>query len=140
MQPGARNIIRNALDQQVTAMQKARSGIRRPSKGWLRTVRDAIGMNRSEVAKGMGISRQSYTALEQAEAGRAITLRSLDRAAEAMDCEVVYFLVPKQHEGGTFANLAQDHDPAFRQLKKTEHSMALEGQAVGDIPPKPKAV
>jgi predicted DNA-binding mobile mystery protein A len=139
MKPGARNIIRNALDQQVSAMQTARATIRRPSKGWLCAVRDAIGMTRSKVAERMGISRQSYTALEQAEADRSITLKSLDRAAEAMDCEVIYFLVPKARHGGTFAGLAQDHDPAFRQLKKTEHSMALEGQAVGDIPPKPTA-
>jgi predicted DNA-binding mobile mystery protein A len=139
MKPGARNIIRNALDLQVTAMQSARTDVRRPSKGWLRAVRDAIGMTRSKVAERMGISRQSYTALEQAEADRSITLKSLDRAADAMDCEVIYFLVPKQRDGGTFAALAQDHDPAFRQLKKTEHSMALEGQAVGDIPPKPTA-
>lgn len=139
MKPGTRNIIRNALDLQVSAMQMARNDIRRPSKGWLRAVRDAIGMTRSEVAKRMGITRQSYTTLEQAEADRSITLKSLDRAAEAMECEVIYFLVPKQRDGGTFAGLAQDHDPAFRQLKKTEHSMALEGQAVGDFPPKPKA-
>lgn len=139
MQPGARNIIRNALDQQIPAMQTAVAEIRRPSKGWLRAVRDAIGMTRSGVAKRMGTSRQSYTTLEQAEADWSITLKSLHRAAEAMDCEVVYFLVPKQHRGGTFAALAQDHDPALRQLKKTEHSMALEGQAVGDFPPRPTA-
>jgi predicted DNA-binding mobile mystery protein A len=139
MKPGARNIIRNALDLQISAMQLARSDIRRPSKGWLRTVRDAIGMTRSKVANRIGITRQSYTTLEQAEADRSITLKSLDRAAEAMGCEVIYFLVPKQRDGGTFAGLAQEHDPAFRQLKKTEHSMALEGQAVGDFPPKPKA-
>ena len=96
-------------------------------------------MNRSQVAKQLGVTRQSYTTLEQAEADRSITLKSLDRAAEAMDCEVIYFLVPKQRHGGTFAGLAQDHDPALRQLKKTEHSMALEGQAVGDFLPKPKA-
>lgn len=139
MQPGARNILRTALDRQTQAMQTAAAEIRRPSKGWLRAIRDAIGMTRSGVANRMDISRQSYTALEQAEADRSITLKSLDRAAEAMDCEVVYFLVPKQHHGGTFTALAQDHDPALRQLKKTEHSMALEGQAVDDLPPRPTA-
>ena len=112
MTPGARNILRNALDRQIPALQTARSGIRRPAKGWLRAVRDAIGMTRSKVAERMGITRQSYTTLEQAEADRSITLKSLDRAAEAMDCEVIYFLVPKQDNGGTFADLAQDHDPA----------------------------
>jgi hypothetical protein len=50
-----------------------------------------------------------------------------------MDCELVYFLVPRREMARTFAELAQEHDPVFQQLKKSEHSMALEGQAVGDL-------
>lgn len=137
MKPETRHIIRTALDQQVDAMREARDAIRRPTKGWLKAVRDSIGLTRSKAAVLLGITRQSYTALEEAEASRSITLKSLQRAAEVMDCELVYFLVPKQAAGGTFAALAQEHDPVFRHLKKTEHSMALEGQAVGDLP-KPK--
>lgn len=133
MKAGTRNIIRNALDQQIPAMHDARTKIRRPGKGWLRAVRDAIGMPQTEVAKAIGVKRQSYTQLEQAEANRTITLKSLDKAAEAMDCEVVYFLVPKGAAGRTYAELAQTHDPMFKHLRKTEHSMALEGQAVGDL-------
>lgn len=119
-------------------MHEARTTIRRPGKGWLRAVRDAIGMQQSEVAKAIGVKRQSYTQLEQAEANRTITLKSLDKAAEAMDCEVVYFLVPKLTAGRTYAELAQIHDPMYKHLRKTEHSMALEGQAVGDLK-KPKS-
>ena len=139
MKPAGRNIIRNALDQQLTAMKDLQSAVRRPSKGWLRAVRDGIGMTKSDVAKVLGVSRQAYSDLEAAEGTRAVTLKSLERAADAMECDVVYFLVPRAAAGGTFAALAQVHDPVFRQLQKTEHSMALEGQAVGDLPPMPKA-
>lgn len=133
MEAGARLIIRDALDQQTPAMHDARQRIRRPVKGWLRAVRDAVGLPQTEVARKLGVTRQSYTQLEQAEESRTITLKSLDKAAEAMDCEVVYFLVPKAAMGPTFAGLAQVHDPQFKHLRKTEHSMALEGQAVGDL-------
>lgn len=133
MNAGTRNIIRNALDLQSPAMHDARRLIRLPVKGWLRAVRDAVGLQQTEVARKLGVTRQTYTQLEQAEARRTITLKSLDKAAEAMDCEVVYFLVPKETAGRTFAELAQIHDPMFKHLQKTEHSMSLEGQAVGDL-------
>jgi predicted DNA-binding mobile mystery protein A len=133
MKASTRTIIRNALDMQIPAMHDARKLIRQPIKGWLRAVRDAVGLQQSEVARKLGVTRQSYAQLERAEVRRSITLGSLDRAADAMDCEVVCFLVPKESAGRTFAELAQVHDPMFQHLKKSEHSMALEGQAVGDL-------
>lgn len=139
MNPASRNILRSALDQQVPAMQAAKQAIRQPAKGWLRAVRDAVGLTRSAVATSLGISRQSYTNLEIAEANQVITLKSLQRAADAMGCDVVYFLVPRPASGGTFTSLALTRDPALRQLRQTEHSMAIEGQAVGDLPPQPTA-
>jgi predicted DNA-binding mobile mystery protein A len=138
MKPGMRNIIRNSLDQQIPAMQTARRDIRQPGKGWLQAVRDAIGMTRSGAGKAIGVTRQSYTALEHAEADRSITLKSLERAAAVMHCDVVYFLVPQPQNGGTFAALAQEFDPVFQHLQKAEHSMSLEGQAVGDLSPPSK--
>ncbi len=139
MNTTSRTIIRNALDQQVQTIQVAQKTIRQPAKGWLRAVRDAVGLTRSAVAASLGISRQAYTNLEIAEANQVITLKSLQRAADAMGCDVVYFLVPRAAAGGTFTSLALTRDPALRQLRQTEHSMALEGQAVGDLPPQPPA-
>jgi predicted DNA-binding mobile mystery protein A len=127
------------LDQQVQAMQAAQKAIRQPAKGWLRAVRDAVGLTRSAVSASLGVSRQSYTYLETAEANQVITLKSLQRAADAMGCDVVYFLVPRAAAGGTFTSIALTHDPALRHLRQTEHSMALEGQAVGDLPAQPPA-
>jgi predicted DNA-binding mobile mystery protein A len=133
MEAGLRNIVRSALDQQVGALSSARDSLRKPSKGWLLAVRQALGVKQQEIAKQLGITRQSYAQFETAEVSRSITLKSLERAAEAMDCDFVYFLVPKQSIARSFGELAQSHDPAFRQLRKTEHSMALEGQAIGDL-------
>lgn len=44
-----------------------------------------------------------------------------------MECEVVYFVVPRAAVAETFADLAARQDPARVQLAATEHSMALEG-------------
>jgi hypothetical protein len=75
------------------------------------------------------MSRQAYAELEASEKKRAISLKSLEKAAEAMDCELIYFVVPRTSIASTFAELARIHDPLLKHLRKTEHSMMLEGQA-----------
>lgn len=131
-------IVREGLDARLPQLLKARESALRPTRGWLRAVREAIGANQHTVAKRMGVKRQSYARLEDTEAQASISLGSLQKAAEAMDCEVVYYLVPRPSVAGNYTELARKHDPKFAHLQASEHSMALEGQAVGDLtPPKP---
>jgi predicted DNA-binding mobile mystery protein A len=97
-----------------------------PARGWLRAVREATGITQAEIARRVGIKRQSYAQLEEAEQKEGISLGSLRRAAEAMDCDLVYYLVPKPGAGGSFAELAEARDPGTLHRKATEQSMALE--------------
>jgi hypothetical protein len=71
------------------------------------------------------VKRQSYAQFEAAEEKGAISVASLRRAAAAMDCELVYFILPREAVARTYAGLAEVHDPASRHLKATDHSMAL---------------
>ena len=66
-----------------------------PRGGWIRAIREALGMTQVQLAARLGVSRQSVQDLEKAEANRRITLDSLDRLAHAMGCRVVYGIVPK---------------------------------------------
>jgi len=104
----------------------------RPQKGWLRAIREALGVSASEVARTLKTSRQLPVQLEKAEAEDRITLKSLRAAASALGCELVYALVPKT---STLEDLVEDR--ARAQIKKhalgVEHSMALEDQAVGRV-------
>ena len=102
-------------------------------------MRDAIGLSQDQVAKKLGIKRQSYADTERAEQSGSISINTLQRAADAMDCELVYFMVPRETVARTYAELAQIHDPMFKHLQATEHSMALEGQSVGDLKPRRKS-
>jgi predicted DNA-binding mobile mystery protein A len=97
-------------------------------------VREAVGLKQVEIAKKIGVTAASYSDLESSEARGAISLSSLARAAEAMDCEVVYFLVPRTGAAKSYDELALRFDPEMKHLQASEHSMALEGQAVGDLP------
>jgi predicted DNA-binding mobile mystery protein A len=68
----------------------------RPIGGWLRAVRQALGITSAGVATRLGITASGLRKLEQAEASDAITLATLRRGAEALDCELRYVLVPRQ--------------------------------------------
>ena len=125
-----------ALDRQIPAMRQIFPALAVPSKGWLRAVREAMGMSQRDVAAKIGIKQQPYAAFELREVKGTITIESLQRAAGALDCDVVYFLVPKQGVASNFSELAAQHDPGLEHLRATEHSMGLEGQGVGDLAPK----
>jgi transcriptional regulator with XRE-family HTH domain len=92
-------------------------------------VREAIGLTQAEVAERAAVKRQSYAEFENAERRGSITLSSLRRAAEAMDCELVYFVAPREAVARTYAGLARAHDPMEGHLDATEQSMRLKGQA-----------
>jgi predicted DNA-binding mobile mystery protein A len=136
MKSEVRRLIRRGLDQRVLSLKSTAANAQRPARGWLRAVREAIGLKQETVAQKIGVTRPSYRDLEASEARGSIRLSSLIRAADAMDCEVVYFLVPRDAVAKTSEELALRHDPEMKHLHATEHSMALEGQAVGDLPPK----
>jgi predicted DNA-binding mobile mystery protein A len=131
-------IVRRGLDQRVSVLKAASQAATKPARGWLRAVRDAVELSQEQVARKLGVKRQSYADLEQAESRGAASLSSLQRAAEAMDCELVYFIVPRASVAGTFSELARNYDPQFQHLQASEHSMALEDQAVGDLEPRKK--
>ena len=81
-----------------------------------------------ELAKRLGIKQPSLVALEQSEAKSTIELATLRRVAEALDCTLVYALVPKQ----PLEAMVRDRARTFthRRLEPVEHSMLLEDQKV----------
>ena len=76
----------------------------RPQRGWLRAIREGLGLTLDNVGARLGQSRKRIQEFEDAEADDRITLKSLRRVASALDCELVYAVVPKS---GTIAELAE---------------------------------
>ncbi len=97
-----------------------------PPKGWIRAIRDALGMTSLQLAKRLNMSTQGVSKVESSEANDTIRLNTLRKVAEALDCTLVYALVPKVpledkvHE--------QARKVALRELKRVSHTMALEAQ------------
>lgn len=117
------------LDQRLSPLRPL-SATARPPKGWVRAIRDALGMTTEQLARRIGVTQSRIPILERAEANGTITLKSLERAAEALGCRVVYALVPETALGDTLRMRAERL--ADRQLDAIGQSMKLEDQAVDD--------
>jgi predicted DNA-binding mobile mystery protein A len=139
MKSETRSLLRKGLNDRLAVLKSASTAARRPAHGWLKAVRESVGARQESVANRIGIKRQSYAELETAESRGSISINSLSRAADALDCDLIYFLVPRERVAQNYDDLAQLNDPLFKHLKASEHSMALEGQAVGDLTKKPSS-
>jgi predicted DNA-binding mobile mystery protein A len=117
------------LDKRFAALRPFVESVR-PPKGWVRAVRDALGMTTAQLARRMGVSQPRIVELEQSEVSGGITLRSLQRAAEALGCRVIYAIVPNKTLEATVRERAEKL--AARHIGFVEHNMRLEDQAVRD--------
>jgi predicted DNA-binding mobile mystery protein A len=104
--------------------------IQRPPKGWLRAIRDALGMTTKQFGQRLGVSQPRIVELEQSEVSGTVTLNTLQRAAEALGCRLVYVLVPEKPLAETVR--ARSELVADRQSSAVEQTMRLEDQAVKD--------
>jgi predicted DNA-binding mobile mystery protein A len=102
----------------------------RPPGGWLHAIRTALGMPMSYLAAQLGQSRQATQTLEQREVEDRITLGALRRAAEALHCDLVYALIPRQPLAEMLAQHARE--TAEREIRPVAHSMRLEAQGVAE--------
>jgi predicted DNA-binding mobile mystery protein A len=66
-----------------------------PRRGWIREIRDALGMSSTDLAGRLGTSQSSVSELERSEVHDSIKLGSLRRVADALDCDLFYFLAPR---------------------------------------------
>lgn len=99
----------------------------RPRGGWLRAIREALGMTTRQMAHRVGVTAGAVSIAEGSEARNEIALATLQRYATALDCELVYALVPRRSLEEV---LEEQADRIARdQVSRVRHSMALEDQS-----------
>jgi len=137
MKPEFRNLRLRQLERALQPFLAAK-GFPRPTKGWLRAIREATGVPLRQLSRRLRKSTPLVSYLERSEADYRITLGSLRNAADALGCDLVYALVPRN---GTILDIAQEpaRAKATENVRAVEHSMALEDQAVGGIEDKIEA-
>ena len=84
MRSAYRGLRLKQLDRSLEPFQAARV-VSRPQKGWIRAIREAMGVSAGELGRILGSSRQLPLQLEKAEADDRITLKSLRKAADALE-------------------------------------------------------
>lgn len=103
-----------------------------PKVGWIRTMRIALGMSGEALARRMGLSRTAGIRLENSERSEGISLKSLQAAAGAMNCRLVYALVPIEAESVEELVQRQITRKVQAMLASASSQMALEVQALDD--------
>lgn len=98
----------------------------RPTGGWLRAVRQALGMTTRQLAKLVGVTQAAVVDVERTEAKGDVTLATLQRYAAALDCELSYVLIPRRPLQETIEERADRI--ARDEVSRVRHSMALEDQ------------
>jgi len=119
---------RELLDGHFEEWQQLR-GLARPPRGWVRAIREALGMSAATLSERLGTTAGAVSRLEQSEAADRIRLDTLRRAADALGCDLVYLLVPRRPLTAVVRDRAREL--AHHQIIATEQTMRLEDQATG---------
>ena len=113
------------LDKTLAGMRSALA-VPPPARGWLRAIRDALGMSGPQLARRMRMTKQGVADLEKKEVSGSLSLNTLRKAAAAMDCVLVYAVVPRDSLAAIVERQARrlvESDATY-----TAHTMLLEDQ------------
>lgn len=122
-------LLSDQLDSLISTFRPA-SELHKPASGWVHALRTALGMTAAQLARRIGVSRETIKTLERSEARGTITLESLDRLAKGLGCRVVYAIVPQQGRSVEALRRARALELARLQFARVSHSMKLEAQAL----------
>ena len=119
---------RRALDRRLAPMRPVLTQTTAPRGGWVRAIRESIGMSLSDLAARMGTTGTTALRMEAAEREDRIQLGTLRRAADALGCDLVYALLPRQPLEDMVNERARVKAAVL--LARVGHSMLLEDQQV----------
>jgi predicted DNA-binding mobile mystery protein A len=104
-----------------------------PRKGWLRAIRESLGMTLQQLADRLSTNSATVFRLEERETKQTVSFQALDRAARAIGCKLVYAIVPDTVAENPLDTILekQARAMAIEQIKSVSHSMRLENQGVG---------
>lgn len=99
-----------------------------PPRGWIKAIREALGMTARQLAARMGTSVSRIPVIEKAEVSGSTTIKTLRQAAEAMNCTFVYAFVPTKPLDDILRDRARQK--ASKDIARLDHTMRLENQAL----------
>lgn len=121
---------RLSIDSKLDDMRLAAKSLQPPRSGWIKAIRQALGMSSTVLAKRLGVGVSSVSRLEQSEVDKTIKLETLQRVADQLGCDFVYALVPRQELEKTVNERA--YRIASEHAVETQKSMSLEDQTIDE--------
>lgn len=121
---------RQRLDERLSVL-KPITRYPTPARGWIRAIRDALGMSGRQLAVRLKVSPQNVANIERSESNGTVQIATLRRVAEALDCTLVYALVPNTSLEEMVRSRA--HQIASREMERIQHTMSLEDQLADHI-------
>lgn len=123
-----RKLVREQLDKRLETL-KPLSTIN-VEKGWIKVLREALGMSAKELGKKVGIDQSRISRLENAEIENDLKLSSLKKIAEGLNMKFVYAFIPETSLEETVREQAKKI--ALKRMRKVNHTMRLEQQELSD--------
>ena len=123
-----KDVVARQYRENVNAVREKLAGVQTPSEGWLCTMRKALGMSGSQLARRMDITRGAISNFEKAEREGGVTLKTLQHLASAMNCRLVYAFVPEDDIDAVLMRRARKRANAL--VKEAGIHMELEDQAL----------
>ena len=130
MKPAHKRIIVEQLDETLSRFKNVQR-VSPPPKGWIRAIREALGMTGKQLAERLNVRQPRIPILEKDEISGAVSMRTMRQAAEALDCVFVYALVPRSTLENTIRE--QVRQIAIERMKRTTHTMILEDQQLQEL-------
>ncbi len=122
-----RGVRRRQLDRRLAPARQI-GALAPPEGGWIRSIRQSLGMSTRQLAQRIGVERATAADFERSEAAGTITLKSLEKVASGLGATLIYSLVPTKSLDTTLRDQATEKaDQLFARVSTT---MGLEQQDV----------
>jgi predicted DNA-binding mobile mystery protein A len=122
-----KKLIREQLDASLQRFSPLLS-VTTPPKGWIRAIRDALGMTAKQLASRLGVAQQAVARIEKEELVGSATIKTMRRIADHLNCVFVYGFVPRTSLEETVSSQARK--VASKRLAQASQTMSLENQAL----------
>ena len=120
---------RKSLDKRLNSIRNSQA-LARPPRGWIKAIRESLGITTKQMGQRMGVSQPQAVQMENGERSSSLTLNSLERAAEALGCRLVYALVPVE----PLETMVEERalTLAKKRMGYAAHTMGLEDQQLSE--------
>ena len=122
-----KKLIREQLEISLQRLAPLHS-VSAPQKGWVRAIRNALGMTAKQLASRLGVTQQAVARIEKKELAGSVAIKTMRRVAECLDCVFVCGFVPRVSLEATLRKQAQKI--AAIRLAQASQTMSMEDQAL----------